>query len=192
MNALGGVLIGVGLTLAALTLGRGRGAGAPVGALRPMCGVSIVLFERGDGEEVLIDLATGKHGFSHVAIDGCEASKSGQPLIIDCKPGLGVARRPESDYGQRRRVRVWLPLIEGREFYGCARGRVGQPYDLIGLVLPNGGPADGYVCSQLVYECLPERLRERIPAWPSSRPVSPNDLARGLGAVRGGGDVVLE
>ena len=42
-----GATVGVAITLAALTLlrGDGQGEGAPVAAVRPACGVSIVLFE---------------------------------------------------------------------------------------------------------------------------------------------------
>ena len=188
-----GATVGVAITLAALTLlrGDGQGEGASVAAVRPACGVSIVLFEVDGIEGKIIDAATGGHGFSHVALDGCEADEQGRSLLIDCQPGLGVARVPVARYGGRRRVRVWLPLCEGRELYGCVRGRVGQPYDVLGLVVPKTGPVGGLVCSQLVYECLPAELRRRVPPWPKGRPVAPNDLARGLGATAGGSDVVL-
>lgn len=188
-----GATLGVGVTLAALTLmrGDGQGEGVPVGELRPSCGVSIVLFEAVGAESEIIDAATGGHGFSHVVIDGCEADDQGRPLMIDCRPGLGVARVPAQEYRDRDRVRIWLPRCEGREMYGCARGRVGQPYDALGLIVPKTGPVGGLVCSQLVYECLPVDLRERIPPWPQSRPVAPNDLAIGFGATVGGSDVVL-
>ncbi|MCX4239643.1 hypothetical protein [Paraliomyxa miuraensis] len=191
MTLLTGTVVGVGLTLAVLTLARGSGQGAAVGAIRPACGVSIVLFEPDGVESTLLDKATGGHGFSHVALDGCEADDQGRALLIDCRPGLGVARVLESEYGDRGRVRVWLPLCEGRELYGCVRGRVGQPYDALGLIVPKEGPVCGLVCSQLVYECLPQALRGRVPAWPKGRPAAPNDLARGFGAVLGGNDVVL-
>lgn len=188
---LAGAVVGVGLTLAVLTLARGSGQGLAVGGIRPACGVSIVLFEADDAEGRLVDAATGGLGFSHVAVDGCEADEQGRPLLIDCRPGLGVARVLEAEYGERRRVRVWLPLCEGRELYGCVRGRVGQPYDTLGLVVPKTGPVGGVVCSQLVYECLPTALREQVPAWPKGRPVAPNDLGRGFGIVRGEHNAVL-
>lgn len=189
-----GATIGVGLTLAALTLMRGDGTdeGTPVGGLRPSCGVSIVLFEADGAESRLIDAATGGDGFSHVAIDGCETDARGRPLLIDYQPGLGVARVPVADYGDRGRARVWLPFCAGPELYGCVRGRVGQPYDALGLIVPKTGPVGGVVCSQLVYECLPRSLCQRIPPWPRSRPVAPNDLARGFGVTVGGTDVVLD
>lgn len=187
-----GAAIGVALTLAVLMVARGGAdGGAPVGSIRPKCGVSIVLFAPDGPEAVVIDAATGGLGYSHVALDGCEADESGEPLYIDCRPGLGVARVPASLYEGRPHMRVWLPLVEGRELYGCARGRVGMPYDTLGLVVPKTGPVGGLICSQLIYECMPARLRAMVPAWPEHRPVAPNDLARGLGVELDGEDVVL-
>lgn len=189
---LAGAVVGVGLTLAVLTLARGSGQGLAVGGIRPACGVSIVLFEADDLESRIVDAATGGLGFSHVAVDGCEVDEQGRPLLIDCRPGLGVARVLEAEYEERRRVRVWLPLCEGRELYGCVRGRVGQPYDALGLVVPNTGPVGGVVCSQLVYECLPASLQARVPiSWYTGRSVAPNDLAKGFGATAGGDDIVV-
>ena len=187
-----GAAVGVGLTLAVLTLARGSGQRGPaVGEIRPACGVSIVFFEANDLESRIVDAATGGLGFSHVAVDGCEADEHGRTLLIDCRPGLGVARVLEAEYGERRRVRVWLPLCEGRELYGCVRGRLGLPYDGLGLVAPKTGPVGGVVCSQLVYECLPQRLQARASASPRGRPVAPNDLARSMGATTTGGDIIL-
>jgi hypothetical protein len=188
---LGGILLGAGLTVAVLALGRGHGEGLSAAAIRPSCGVSIVLVEP-DAVSRIIDAATGGHGFSHVVVDGCEVDGEGRPLLIDCQPGLGVARVPESTYAGRGRVRVWMPLCEGRELYGCVRALVGQPYDLLGLVMPKQGLAGGLICSQLVYECLPRRLQALVPPWPRDRPVAPNDLARAFGARPGREPIVLQ
>lgn len=189
---LGEMLMGACLAVAVLAIGRGNGSeGLPVASIRPACGVSILFFEPGESSQ-WIDQATGGHGFSHVAVDGCEADAEGRPLLIDCKPQLGVARVLGSTYDGRRRVRVWLPLCEGREFYGCIRGRVGTPYDLLDLVAPNKGLAGGLVCSQLIYECLPQQLQARVPPWPRHRPVAPNDLARAFGARPGSQPIVLQ
>lgn len=187
-----GAVAGVVLTVAALAALRGPGQpGSEVAGIRPSCGVAIVLFSPEGLEERLIDAASGGLGFSHVAIDGCEVDPAGAALLFDCQPSLGLLRRPEADYGQRRRARVWLPWCEGRELYGCVRGRLGLPYDALGLVVPKTGPVGGVVCSQLVFECMPAALRERVPPWPSSRPVAPNDLARAFGVTAGGPDVTL-
>ncbi len=187
-----GATLGVAATLVGLTLTRGSGEGVPATQVRPRCGVSIVLFEPEGPQSRIIDAATGGHGFSHVAIDGCEADELGRPLVIDCRPGTGVVRLPLANYDGRARVRVWLPLCEGRELYGCVKGRLGLPYDALGLVVPKSGPVGGFICSQLVYECLPASLRARVPAWPSGRPVAPNDIARALGATPGAGQINLE
>ncbi|MCH9685885.1 MAG: hypothetical protein K0V04_30910 [Deltaproteobacteria bacterium] len=187
-----GATLGAAVTLAALTWARGSGEGISVAHVRPRCGVSVVLFEPDGPESRIIDAATGGHGFSHVTIDGCEADERGRPLLIDCRPGLGVARLPAADYDGRPRVRVWLPLCEGRELYGCAQGRIGQPYNALEVVMPNSGPVGGVICSQLVYECLPVSLRARVPRWPEGRPVAPNDIARGFGAKPGANDITLE
>lgn len=173
-----GILIGIVGTLTALFASRG-GSKAPPSVQprqRDRCGVSIVLFGAGpDVESRMIDLATGGRGFSHVALDACEADERG-PLLIDCRPGEGVHRRPLSDYGDRPRVHVYLGATEGAEVYGCIRGRIGAPFDTLGLVAPRTGPGRSVVCSQLIDECLPARLRDRIPRR-AGRTVSPNDLA---------------
>lgn len=185
-----GFLLGVGVTITALALVRGRGEGMPVAEIRPSCGVSVLLFEPDDSSRV-IDEITGGYGFSHVALDGCEVDEQGRPLLIDCQPGIGVARVLADSYDGRGRARVWMPLCEGRELYGCVRGRVGQPYDLLGLVWPSEGLESGLICSQLIYECLPQRLQALVPPWPRDRPVAPNDLARAFGA-RPGTSIVLQ
>ena len=187
-----GVMMGVGATVAALAALRGQGSpGAEVGGVRPSCGVSLVLWEPASIEGRIIDAATGGIGFSHVVLDACEVDSQGASLVIDCRPAVGVTRIPLYDYGERKPTRVWLPLMAGRELYGCVRGRIGLPYDALGLVLPKTGPVGGVVCSQLVFECMPDSLRKKVPPWPPSRPVAPNDLARGFGAVPGGEDIVL-
>lgn len=187
-----GMMMGIGGTLAALAALRGRGSpGVAAEGVRPACGVSILLWEPTSIEGRIIDAATGGVGFSHVALDACEVDAEGTSLVIDCRPALGVTRVPLRDYGDRGVTRVWLPLVPGRELYGCIRGRVGLPYDALGVVLPKTGPVGGVVCSQLVFECMPPSLRKKVPPWPSSRPVAPNDLARGFGSVPGGKDIVL-
>lgn len=104
------------------------------------------------------------------------------PVGIDCRPGHGVHRRPLEDIiSGRRHVRIVLPLAEGREAYGCARARLGESYDGLGLFFTaGGGRRRGTICSELVYECLPERLRRSI-AVPPGRPVAPNDIAAAFG-----------
>jgi hypothetical protein len=181
-------MIGI-LSLAAamaLVASRRRGPSIDAFARRSACRVSIVLLapRRGDRESLLIDRATGGHGFSHAVIDGCESDEIGRPVVIDCRLGSGVVRRPWVDYEGRKASRVWLPTVDGAEAYGCARGRIGVPYDLLGLAFPSSGPRSGLVCSQLVTECLPARLRAQI--HPMRRVVAPNDIARAFGITAPG------
>ncbi len=188
-----GVVIGV--CVAALAVASvGRKPPVAQASVRPSCSVSVLLIER-DRVPLsrAIDLASGGLGFSHAAWDACE-EVGGIPVGIDCRPGQGVHRRPLVDIvGSRRFVRVVLPLSEGREAYGCARARVGERYD--GLAFFVNAPRArrrGTICSELVFDCLPESLRARVD-FPAGRPVSPNDLARAFG-VRGvdSPDVYLE
>lgn len=188
-----GVVIGL-VVVAFVGSSVGRRPPASRASVRPACSVSILLLER--APLVLsqaVDSATGSLGFSHAAWDACE-DVDGVPVGIDCRPGLGVHRRPLEDIvGERRHVRIVLPLTEGREAYGCARARVGEPYDGLSIFLTHaGGRRRGTICSELVFECLPESLRSRIEI-PEGRPVAPNDIARAFGvASPSSPDVYLE
>lgn len=177
------------LTIAGLAMIGTRRPGPEPAGERDGCEVSVLLVVTGPyAGSRLIDQLTGGLGFSHVAVDACEVDAAGVPLVIDCRPGMGVSRRPLSEATEGRGVvRARLPLVEGRELYGCLRGRVGLGFDGVGLVRSTaiGG---GLVCSGLVWECLPARLRARIPA-PADRPVAPNDFARAWGARPGGPDI---
>jgi len=178
---LDGVIIGIFAAL--LAVGSiGRTSATARAQVRPSCSVSILLLEADRiAMSKAIDTASGGLGCSHAAWDACE-SVDGVDVGIDCRPGKGVHRRPLADIvGARRHVRVFLPLLEGREAYGCARARVGEAYDGLALFLTSGGGRRrGTICSELVYECLPARLQARIPL-PSDRPGSPNDIARAFG-----------
>lgn len=175
----------VGMCLAALAVSAvGRRAQVRHASVRPACSVSILLLAS-DGITMseAIDAASGGLGFSHAAWDACE-EVDGVPVGIDCRPGHGVHRRPLSEIvGTRRCVRVVLPMLEGREAYGCARSRVGESYDGLALFQAYGsGRRRGTICSELVFECLPASLRARVPL-PSARPIAPNDLASAFGVT---------
>jgi len=151
---------------------------------RPGCAVSILLIASDDlALSSAIDSSSGGLGFSHAAWDACE-SVEGVPVGIDCRPGYGVHRRALSEIvGGRRHVRVFLPLLEGKEAYGCARSRVGESYDgLAFFVTTGGGRRRGTICSELIWECLPEAMRGLVPI-PDGRPVAPNDIARAFGVA---------
>jgi hypothetical protein len=180
VTTLGGVLVGVCLAFVA-NASVGRRPGLTTAKVRPGCAVSILLIRASqEPSSQAIDAATGRRGFSHAAWDACE-SVDGVPVGIDCRPGHGVHRRPLAEItAGRQYARVVLPLDAGREAYGCARARVGQPYDGIALAMRTGSKRRGTICSELVWECLPESLRARVD-MPRNRPVSPNDLARAFG-----------
>ena len=166
-----------GAALAESVLARGPSAEAMARA-GPACSISVLLFEPADASGRLIDLTTGRRGFSHAAIDSCEIGARGEHLVIDCSPGRGVGRRPLAELGEGRPfVRVVLPLAAGAELYGCARARIGEPF------------SSRLVCSQLVWDCLPAALR---PPKPAGRPVAPNDLAAAWGARPGSAAIFLE
>lgn len=149
----------------------------------PGCSVSILLLATSQKPHAIVaDRSTGSRGFSHVAWDACE-SAGGVAYGIDCRPGHGVHRRPlEEIIDGRRAVRIYLPPHEGAEAYGCARGMVGVPYDGIALFRGPGSSRRGTICSELIYECLPEALKARI-RLPSGRPLSPNDIAAAFGVA---------
>lgn len=188
---IGALLLGSMATGAVILAARGvanRRAPQTPPRRRDRCAVAVVLFVPDGQEGEIIDRATGRRGFSHAALDGCEVDEAGRHVLIDCQPGRGVHRRVAETYGERPRVYCYLGREDGAEAYGCARARVGEPFDPVGLVVPRTGPGRGVVCSQLVADCLPARVRQRIATTPG-RPISPNDLARAFGAEPGGPDV---
>lgn len=148
----------------------------------PHCQMSLVLVcARGNGVRCrLVDESTGKGGFGHIAIDTCETDEQGKPVLLECGFKGGVAYRPASKVtGGKPFVRIYLPLVESAHLYGCATAKLGETYDIPGLL--NAKPThDGTVCSKFVYECLPKRFQEKV-SWPEWRAVSPNDFARAFG-----------
>lgn len=161
--------------------------------LRPDDAPVAILFFEADLEnpqQRTIDEATGGHGFSHVVIDAGEIdAETLEPLVIDCLPGRGVHRRPLSSYDGRGRVRFELASAAGAEAYGHARGRVGQPFDTLGLAF--GSDSASTYCSKLVWESLPQSYRGEVLAvckaklcgWHAAvnpHP-SPNQLAMAFG-----------
>lgn len=165
--------------LAVMVMRGGGSPGVDVAAMREQCRISVVFFAPTRLPNMIND-ASGGEGFSHVAIDACEVDDDGDHLLIDCQPGTGVHRRLESAYGDRKRVRAWLSAAEGAELRGCARAKLGQPFDIVGLVVPEGSESSGVICSGLVWSCLPLRLQKMVPV-PDRRPVAPNDIARAFG-----------
>ena len=73
-----------------------------------------------------------------------------------------------------------LPLHDmlGEWMFARAARCVGKPYDYSGLVRSRVTD-EAFTCSGLICCALPVQLERRC--RPKNRPVSPNDLARGLG-----------
>lgn len=187
-----GFLLGVGATVATAAAGaaafrrRQREHLEPV-ARDPACATAIVLFAPdGSVGSRAIDATTGRLGFSHVALQGCEVDADGRPLVLDCQVGEGVTRRALSAYDGRARSTVYLPGPAAAEAYGCMRARVGLDF--------NPGRRDGWTCGQIITDCLPGELRglilgARRYAGPGGL-VSPNQIGAAFGA-RPGQDVVI-
>jgi len=170
-----------GLAIGAMAWGLGstmlRGGGRPgprVVRRRPAseCTVSVLAF-RADPRSV-IDAHSGGLGYSHVALQGCEAGEAGS-LILDCRPSRGVVRVDERDIDWSRVDSIPLPVTWAAECYGCARATVGQPYTLAD---------DGAVCSGWIYGCMPVEAQRWIDRWHDlalpAGVVSPNQIVAAL------------
>lgn len=131
-----------------------------------------------DVDMVAVNVATGSHGFGHVALWGGHVVGT-DPIVLDAALGVGVGFRRMSEM-TRGVPYVSLYLDDGLGSYVFARAmsKLGCPYDYGGLIRPRYNPG-AFTCSGLVCSSLPPQMREacRVPG----RPISPNDIARGLG-----------
>jgi hypothetical protein len=117
-------------------------------------------------ESYLIDTATGRYGYSHVAIDCGEVDQaSGKPVITESTTGVGVHRSFLDKYGSRPFVRVPLSQagVDGASFRDCVQKQMGEPYDTMDALTWGDvrNPAK-QICSGLAADCLPENLRKDI------------------------------
>lgn len=172
-----GFAVGCLATLAIGTIVRGtRPVSPPVVGFDGTCEVAILLYRA--PPQSLVDAHTGGLGYSHVALEACERGPHG-PMVLDCRPGLGVARIPRARALAHRRVdRVPLPATWAAETYGAARAQVGQPFT------PGH---DGVVCSTWLYGALPLEARhhvDRFRRYSCAGLVSPNQLAAAFWALR--------
>jgi hypothetical protein len=145
---------------------------------------AIVFVRPFDADTKAVDLATGRWGFGHVALFGCELDEFRQPLVVDAAIAYGVVRRRLVDMARGAGYTFFLlPKGVGLAAYTLAAERLGQPYHYGGLFGRAPGQDDRATCSGLVYDCLPPGIRAGIKF---RRHPSPNDLARSLGVPRAG------
>jgi hypothetical protein len=125
-----------------------------------------------DADTRLVDLATGRHGYGHVAIWGGLSDADG-PVVFDAGIGYGVGFRSLTiatsgrSFFERR-----LDEHLGRWVWNRAVACAGCEYDYAGLVRSRRSMGR-YTCSGLVASCMPEHIRADLPGR-----CSPNDLAR--------------
>lgn len=182
----GSAIVGSAATLAVLVAARGdRSPGKPEGKLRHDCTIAIWLLEvdRDDPVSVAVNETTGALGFSHAVLDICEEDAEGHALLVDAQLGEGVRRVRADRYDSRRRVRVYLSGDSAWELRGCARARVGTPFDVLGFLRPEEN-ARGITCSHYLAQCMPPDLRQRVDLARRQEDrgaISPNQLARAFG-----------
>lgn len=144
------------------------------------CVRGILLFAPCDLDTHAVNYASGRAGYGHVAIANGESDHFGRALAIDASLGRGIFRRPLESISAAN-GRSWEIITIGQldldEAYAEAARRIGSGYNYSGLI--GRASSKRWTCSQLIYECLPERLRERVrPCGPW--PISPNCIARCL------------
>lgn len=128
-----------------------------------------------------VNLGTGRHGFGHVAL-WPKLVEGGEPIVLDSSIGNGVGFRPMMEMTRGAPFStLWLDDAMGDWIFRRALRCCGFPYDYAGLF--RGRKSDvAFTCSGLVCCSLPIHLEQRC--RPDYGPVSPNDLARGLGVPK--------
>lgn len=139
----------------------------------------ILLFAPYDLDTHAVNRLSGRGGYGHVAIANGESDALGRALAIDSSLGRGVFRRPIEMIADGRPG--WHIITIGHldldDAYEAAMQRIGSPYNYSGLL--GRSSVKSWTCSQLIYDCLPTRVRECVRScgpWP----LSPNCIARCL------------
>lgn len=135
-----------------------------------------------DADTAAVNLASGRHGFGHVALWSGIVERR-QPMVLDASLTTGrVSFRPLASM-TRGAPYATLELGDelGQWVFERALRCVGKPYDTGGLLRGRRND-DAFTCSGLVCCALPLPLEQRC--RPPEGPVSPNDLARGLGVPK--------
>lgn len=134
-----------------------------------------------DADTSAVNLATGRHGFGHIALWGGQTDGD-RPIVLDSSIGQGVGFRPL--HAMTRGV-PYVPLYleddMGAWIFRRAMRCIGSPYDYGGL-WRGRVRGDAFTCSGLVACALPVQIQAQC--RPQTRPVSPNDIARGLGVPK--------
>ena len=124
---------------------------------------SLLLFVPRNVYGTIIDLMTGRYGYSHLAIDCGEVDiASGKRVMIEVTVAKGVHNSFQDEYGDRKFARVPLKKagVEVSEFCDCIRAKLGEEYDGA-EALTRGlfhNPAK-QICNDLATVCLPDEMR---------------------------------
>lgn len=147
------------------------------------CGpYAIVFVTPFDLDTKAVDLATGRHGYGHVALWAGHMTKDDEPIVLDSAIGLGVSFRTLSQMSRGVPCRKkMLSESLGQWVFNRAVQCVGCEYDYGGLMRRRVSE-DSYTCSGLICCSLPEHIQRA--ARPAGRPIAPNDLARHFGVPR--------
>lgn len=140
-----------------------------------------------DADTKAVDVATGSHGYGHVALWGGD-THGHAPVVLDASMTEGrVAMRPLQ---QMTRGKPFFALhvddALGTLLYRRAIECIGAPYNYRGL-FSTEVRTDAFTCSGLVCCALPLHLAERCREVARSlrfKAVSPNAIAMALGVSR--------
>lgn len=134
-----------------------------------------------DADTSAVNVATGRHGFGHVALWAGDLDGD-HPIVLDSSIGNGVGFR-RLDHMTRGVpfVAQYLDDRLGAHVFAKAMRCIGAPYHYRGLFSAEVR-SDAFTCSGLICCALPVQLEQQC--RPRRGPVSPNDLARGLGVPK--------
>jgi hypothetical protein len=114
----------------------------------------------------LIDVMTGRYGYSHLAIDLGEMDiPTSRRVMIESTVQPGVHYAFLDEYGDRPFVRIPLQNtgMDVRDFEACIKSQVGDRFDDLEIftfgILDN--PAR-QICSDVATVCLPDEMRNKI------------------------------
>ena len=124
-----------------------------------------------------IDDLTGADGYSHVAVDVGETDvPTRKPVMTEATLGDVVHRSFQDTYGDRPYLRVPLRSFgaDCARLRACVTAKLGQPYsDKEALTWGAIDDPAKQICSDLVANCLPDRVRDDIVRGRGRRRVHP-------------------